>query len=43
MFFFKHEGQGCITKTISPEGLDWAIERKYDLILTDIRMPDVGA
>ena len=23
-------------------GLDWAIERKYDLILTDIRMPDVG-
>ena len=24
------------------EGLDWAIERKYDIILTDIRMPDVG-
>jgi len=24
------------------EGLDWAIERNYDLILTDIRMPDVG-
>jgi DNA-binding NtrC family response regulator len=23
-------------------GLDWAIERKYALILTDIRMPDVG-
>jgi DNA-binding NtrC family response regulator len=24
------------------KGLDWAIERKYDVILTDIRMPDVG-
>jgi DNA-binding NtrC family response regulator len=24
------------------EGLDWAIERNYDVILTDIRMPDIG-
>ena len=24
------------------EGLDWAIERKYDAILSDIRMPDIG-
>jgi len=24
------------------EGLDWAIERKYDVVLTDIRMPDIG-
>jgi len=24
------------------EGLDWAIERNYDVVLTDIRMPDVG-
>jgi len=24
------------------QGLDWAIERKYDVILTDIRMPDIG-
>ena len=24
------------------EGLDWAIERPYDIILTDIRMPDIG-
>jgi len=24
------------------EGLDWAIERKYDIVLTDIRMPDIG-
>jgi DNA-binding NtrC family response regulator len=24
------------------EGLDWAIERPYDVILTDIRMPDIG-
>ena len=23
-------------------GLDWAIERKYDIVLTDIRMPDIG-
>lgn len=23
-------------------GLDWAIERNYDVILTDIRMPDIG-
>ncbi len=24
------------------EGLDWAIERPYDILLTDIRMPDIG-
>lgn len=24
------------------EGLDWAIERKYDVVFTDIRMPDIG-
>jgi len=24
------------------QGLDWAIERKYDVVLTDIRMPDIG-
>ena len=24
------------------EGLDWAIERPYDIVLTDIRMPDMG-
>jgi DNA-binding NtrC family response regulator len=24
------------------EGLDWAIERPYDVVLTDIRMPDIG-
>jgi DNA-binding NtrC family response regulator len=29
----------CLT---GREGLDWAIERKYDVILTDIRMPDIG-
>jgi DNA-binding NtrC family response regulator len=23
-------------------GLDWAIERPYDIVLTDIRMPDIG-
>jgi DNA-binding NtrC family response regulator len=29
----------CLT---GREGLDWAIERKYDVVLTDIRMPDIG-
>jgi DNA-binding NtrC family response regulator len=24
------------------QGLDWAIERSYDVVLTDIRMPDIG-
>jgi DNA-binding NtrC family response regulator len=24
------------------EGIDWAIERPYDVVLTDIRMPDIG-
>lgn len=24
------------------KGLDWAIERRYDIILSDIRMPDIG-
>ncbi len=24
------------------QGLDWAIQKQYDIILTDIRMPDIG-
>lgn len=24
------------------QGLDWAIQRQYDIVLTDIRMPDIG-
>jgi len=24
------------------EGLDWALNRHYDVVLTDIRMPDIG-
>ena len=24
------------------EGLDWAVNRPYDVVLTDIRMPDIG-
>jgi DNA-binding NtrC family response regulator len=24
------------------EGLDWAIKKQYDVVLTDIRMPDIG-
>jgi len=30
------------TSLKSREGLDWAIERPYDIVLTDIRMPDIG-
>jgi len=26
----------------SRQGLDWAISRDYDLVLTDIRMPEIG-
>jgi len=26
----------------SREGLEWALSRPYDLVLTDIRMPDIG-
>ena len=26
----------------SKEGLDWTIQRNYDIILTDIRMPEIG-
>jgi DNA-binding NtrC family response regulator len=24
------------------QGIDWAVERPYDVVLTDIRMPDIG-
>lgn len=24
------------------EGLDWAIQKQYDIVLTDILMPDIG-
>jgi DNA-binding NtrC family response regulator len=24
------------------EGLDWAVKKEYDIVLTDIRMPDIG-
>ncbi|UCE34341.1 MAG: response regulator [Deltaproteobacteria bacterium] len=24
------------------QGIDWAIDRSYDVVLTDIRMPDIG-
>jgi DNA-binding NtrC family response regulator len=24
------------------QGIDWAVERSYDVVLTDIRMPDIG-
>jgi len=36
------EGYEVDTTLNSREGLDWAIERRYDVLLTDIRMPDIG-
>jgi CheY-like chemotaxis protein len=24
------------------QGLDWALKKQYDVVLTDIRMPDIG-
>jgi DNA-binding NtrC family response regulator len=30
------------TTRSSREGLDWAIQKPYDLVLTDIRMPEIG-
>jgi len=30
------------TAISSREGLDWAMNRQYDLVLTDIRMPEIG-
>ncbi len=36
------EGYEVDTTLNSREGLDWAIERPYDVLLTDIRMPDIG-
>lgn len=26
----------------SREGLDWAVQRQYDIVLTDVRMPEIG-
>jgi DNA-binding NtrC family response regulator len=30
------------TARSSPQGLQWALSREYDLVLTDIRMPEMG-
>lgn len=30
------------TTLSSREGLDWAIQNPYDLVLTDVRMPEIG-
>jgi len=30
------------TTLSSRQGLDWALQKPYDLVLTDIRMPDIG-
>jgi len=36
------EGYEVDTTLNSRQGLDWAMERPYDVLLTDIRMPDIG-
>lgn len=36
------EGYEVDTTLNSRQGLDWAMERPYDILLTDIRMPDIG-
>jgi DNA-binding NtrC family response regulator len=36
------EGFEVDTSLDGRQGLDWAIERSYDVVLTDIRMPDIG-
>ena len=30
------------TALSSREGLDWALQRQYDIVLTDVRMPEIG-
>jgi DNA-binding NtrC family response regulator len=36
------DGIGVETTLSSREGLAWALERPFDLVLTDIRMPEIG-
>jgi DNA-binding NtrC family response regulator len=37
------EGNYEVDTTLSSrQGLDWAIQKSYDLVLTDIRMPEIG-
>jgi len=36
------EHYGVDATRSSREGLEWALSRPYDIVLTDIRMPDIG-
>lgn len=36
------EGYDVDTSQSGRQGLDWALQRPYDVVLTDIRMPDIG-
>ena len=36
------EGYDVDVSQSGRQGLDWAIRRQYDIVLTDIRMPDMG-
>lgn len=38
----EEEGYEVDTSLTGRQGLDWAIEKKYDIVLTDIRMPGIG-
>ncbi len=37
-----HEGMETDLAQSSSDGLAWGLEREYDLVLTDIRMPEIG-
>lgn len=38
----KEESYEVDVSSSGRQGLDWAIQRNYDIVLTDIRMPDIG-
>jgi DNA-binding NtrC family response regulator len=38
----KEENYNVDVSLSGRQGLDWAINNKYDIVLTDIRMPDIG-
>ena len=37
------EGNYVVETTLSGrQGLEWALQKRYDVVLTDVRMPDIG-
>jgi DNA-binding NtrC family response regulator len=38
----KEENYNVDVSLSGRQGLDWAIQKQYDIVLTDIRMPDIG-